>query len=104
MILERVSSVRSASQTSSNIIDKEFQNMVIHMMVGTYILTVPTVPSFLGFCCMQLSGEVYQYALIPRGIAACNRDFTFYQKKLLEPNPGKPRQITSYPKKFFYVL
>ena len=50
---------------------------------------------------MQLSGEVYQYAVIPRGIAACNRNFTFYQKKRLEPNPGKPRQITSYQKKFF---
>ena len=45
-----------------------------------------------------LFGEVYQYAIIPRGIAACNKYFTFYQKKLLEPNPGKPRQIMSYQK------
>ena len=57
------------------------------------------VPFSLTYDCMQLSGEVYQYAVIPRGIAACNRDFTLYQKKLLKPNPGKPRQITSYPKK-----
>ena len=53
---------------------------------------------------MQLSGEVYQYAVIPRGIAACNRNFTFYQKKRLEPNPGKPRQITSYQKNYYRIL
>ena len=62
------------------------------------------VPFSLTYDCMQLSGEVYQYAVIPRGIAACNRDFTFYQKKLLKPNPGKPRQITSYEKKYYRIL
>ena len=60
-----------------------------HHLPSTYI------PYFLGFCCLQLSGEAYQYGVIPRGIAACNRDFTFYQKKLMEQNPGKPQQITS---------
>ena len=60
-----------------------------------------TIPFVLTYYFMKLSGEVYQYAVIPRGIAACNRNFTFYQKKRLEPNPGKPRQITSYQKNFF---
>ena len=63
------------------------------------MVSILLVPFSLTYDCMQLSGEVYQYAVIPRGIAACNRDFTLYQKKLLKPNPGKPRQITSYPKK-----
>ena len=43
-------------------------------------------------------------SVIPRGIAACKRDFTFYQKKQLEPNPGKPRQITSHQKNYYRIL
>ena len=37
----------------------------------------------------QLFDEVYQWAIMHRGIIASAANFTFYQKKLIDPNPAQ---------------
>ena len=54
--------------------------------ISFYLHEIPYSPAF---SCLQLFGEVYQWAIIPRGIIASAANFTFYQKKLIDPNPAQ---------------
>ena len=63
------------------------------MKIGTFIQKgsrrKSNIPYSPAFSCLQLFGEVYQWAIIPRGIIASAANFTFYQKKLIDPNPAQ---------------